>query len=350
MLINTATLRASAGSVAGVNQAYQDTGKLGFILDKEPQLTECPRVVLPPLAMSNRDAVADTFEVFKGYSPPAVFGLCNNTLTDNVIGVSSESLLLLGAFLEKPLGCLRAIGLELRAQFGMALSQAVHLAARVGLAVRIGGDIDGAQVNAKKLRGVIPRRLFHLACLQKVKFSLPANEVCLPSKVLKKLKLMLTGNERDPLAPITRPDGYSLPGQVPGKDTLIVGDTAAVFEDSLGGTVEFVGIGHFRQHPDYHLCREIKSITDVVVKNVVQVILAKSLCLPSMVTDIVGRIVHRLQSRKQGFMLLFSRLQLNLGNQLHTCIIAYHSRLDKKGGGPAFLCRLKTTVSCRYFL
>ncbi len=298
MLINTATLRASAGSVAGVNQAYQDTSKLGFILDKEPQLTECPRVLLPPLAVSNRDAVADTFEVFKGYSPPAVFGLCNNTLTDNVIGVSSESLLLLGAFLEKPLGCLRALGLELRAQFGMALSQTVHLAARVGLAVRIGGDINDAQVNAKKLSLSFYRWLLHLASLVKVKIAVAVNKVSFPNQILEKGEVSSTSYKGNCEPALYCPDRDALVCQLPGQDTFIISDTTPFLKYTLGDPVKFVGIGYLCQYPNDYLSREIKPITDVVVKHVVQVILAKSLCLPSMVTDIVGGIIPRLQSRK----------------------------------------------------
>jgi hypothetical protein len=44
-------------------------------------------------------------------------------------------------------------------------------------------------------------------------------------------------------------------------------------------------------------------------------------------------------------MLLFSWCQFNLSYQFHKTIIAYTSRLDKKGGIGGFLCQLKQAVS-----
>jgi len=314
----------------GVYQAYQDAGQSGFVLDKPAQLVESPGVLLSPLALSNRDSGTDAREVFKGSPPSSVFSPVNNPPADNVVNMCGKPSLFFRTLFQEFLCLLGAVGLEPGAELRVALSKPVDLSTGVSLTVGVSSDILYSQVDAKKLRRVIPRRLFHLACLQKVKISLPVNEVCLTGQVLKKLKLMLSGNKRKFQAAAVRPDGYSLPGQIPGKDTFIIGDTAISFEGALGSTVKLVGIGHLRQYPNDYLGRQIKPTPYVVVEKVVKVILAESLSLPGMVADIIGRVVHCLKSSEERFMLLFGRLQFNLGNQLHACIIANASRFEKE--------------------
>jgi len=344
-LIAKSTPGASLRGMPGVYQAYQDAGQSGVVLDKPTQLVESPGVLLSPLALANRDSGTDAREFFKGNPSSSVFSPVNNPPADNVVGMCGKPSLFFRALFQKSLCLLGTVGLEPGADLRVTLSKPVDLSTGVSLTIGVGSDILNPQVDAKKLGRVIPWRLFHLACLQKVKFFLPVNEVRLTGKVLKQLKLMLSGNKKKFQTAAIRPDGYSLPRQVPGKDTFIIGDTAMSLEGALGGTVKLVGIGHLRQYPNHYLGRQIKPAPYVVVEKVVKVILAKSLCLPGMVADIVGRVVHRLKSNEERFMLLFGRLQLNLGNQLHACIIAYRSRFEK-GGRPAFLCQLKQAVSC----
>ena len=350
MFIDATTYRTGAGGISWINQAYENTGEFRLVFDKLPQLIESPRVMLSPLAMANRDSVSDTAQVFQSDTPSSVFSLGNNTLADNVINVGSKAFLFFAALLEKSFRRFRIFGLKFGSKFGMSFSQAVHLGARVGLAIGVSGDIDNAKVYSKKLGRVTFWRFLNFAGLEEVEVAVPINQVGFPTEMAEHFQLPISGNKRNLQPAIKCPDRNKLVGCLPREDTLIVSNASVSVKSSFNTPVDFVGIRHLCQDPNDYLSREIKPITDVVVKNVVQVILAKSLYLPSMVTDIVGGIIHRLQSRKQGFMLFFSRLQLNLGNQLHTCIITYYSRLDNKGDSPAFLCRLKTTVSCGYFL
>ena len=349
-LRNEATLRASARGISGVNQLHDYPGEPGFILDKLPQLTERPGVLLSPLCFPNRDAVSDMGEVFKGDTPTAVFSLSNNTPTDNVIGVGSKTLLFLGAFSEKSLSLLRAIGLKFSTKFSVAFSKSVDLPTRVNLAIRVGNYIHNTQVKTKKLGGVTFRGFLNLAGLEKVEDSIPVDKVSLTGKILEEFQLPIAGREGNSQPSVKSPDRDEPVGNLPREDTLVIGDAPMTIEYPLSGTPRLVSISDLCQYPDHYLGRKVKPVAEVVVKKMMQVVLLKDLGIPSMFTDIVGRIVNRLQSRKQSFMLFFGRLQLNLGNQLHARIIAYSSRLEKKGGKPASPCQLKQAVSYGWLL
>ena len=342
-LRNRATLRAGARAIAGVNEFDQYPCALGFILDKEPQLAECPRVLLPPLALPNRDSGPDTAQIFQSNTPASVFSLCNNTLGNYVIDMDSKASFLFGPLLEKARASLRPLCLKLTPEFSVAFSETIDLVPGVGLPVRVGSDINDTQVNAKEPRRVIGGRFLDLAHLVKVEITVAINKVGFATAVFKKLGLLTSGSKSNLQPAATRPDRYL--GSLPGEDALIVGNAPMPIKCPRGLPVELVGIGNLGQHPNHYLSRESKSTSDVIVEKVVEVILAKSLCFPGMGADIVGSIVYTLQCLQQRLALLFSRYQFNLRYHFHKFVIAYTSSLDKKGGLGGFLCQLKQAVS-----
>lgn len=318
---NQATPGASLRRVSGVNQCHQYTGELSLILDKPAKLVKGPGVVLSPLAPANRDSGADALQIFKGDTASSVFGLYNNSLGNAVVDVGSKPSLLLGTLNKQSLGRLRAFGLELTPEFGMAFAKPVDLSARVNSAIGVGGDIHDAEVDTQELSRVAGRQLINLAGLEKVESTVSVNKVGLAEKVLEKLYLACPGNKGDSKPPASRPDGYRVVGYLPGQDTFVIGDAAAPVESALDSTSDFVSISHLRQHPDHDLGCKTKAAAQVIVKQVVQIILAECLCLPGPFTDIVGGIVHRLQRIQQGIVLLRGRGQLDLCYQLHSYII-----------------------------
>ncbi len=331
-LINTTTYRAGARGIARLNELNDYPGELRLIFDKLSELRERPGVLLSPLAFPNRDAVADTLEVFQCDSPSAVFSLHNNTLRDYVIDVCGKTPLFSGTLFEKAAGCLCALGLKFSPQLRVALPQSVDLITRVGLTIRVGSDILDAQINTKKLDSFTRRRLLYLTTLVKVKIPVAINKVGFSGQMPEKGKVVIAGNEGNSATAIRRPEGNGFVYQSPGQDTLIVGDTAVFAEDASCLPVEFVGVCNLGQHPDYCLSREIEPATDVVIKDIVKVVLTKDFCLPGMVANVAGSCINRLQCFKKGLMLLFGRQEFNLGNQLHSDILLDTSWLNKKGG------------------
>ena len=90
--INTTANRTSARSITRVNKFNDNPRQLCFVFDKGTQLSECPRVMLSPLAMPNRDSVTDAAQIFQSDTPASVFSLCNNALGNGVINIGSEAL------------------------------------------------------------------------------------------------------------------------------------------------------------------------------------------------------------------------------------------------------------------
>jgi len=347
-LIDTTANRTGARGVSWVNQFHDHTGEACLILDKAPELVESPRVLLPPLALANRDPVPHTFEVFKGNAAAGIFGLCNEPLADHVVGIGSKAILFARALLEKSPGCLRAIGLELLAQFGMALSKAVHLATGVGLAVRISGDTDDAKVNTQKAFRVIRMRLRGINNHSQVEGLVSEDKVGLPYDAVYPGLLISTDAHRNQLPAIKGEDRYPV-CPLPREDALVVDHSAMGLEDVDPGLIPAVALNDFTHYSDCHLCRKAVVVTKVAVGKTVEFHLAGGISLKSKVGNVVAGLIETLHRLEQGLVLLWARSKFDHQCLFHASIIDYGYQYVK-GGEPAFLCRLKTTVSCGYFL
>ena len=332
MFIDTTAYRTGLRGMPGVNQFDPDPGQPCFIFDKAPQLAECPGVLLPPLALPNRDSGSNALQILKSNSSSSVFSLRNNTLRDCVIDICSKASFLSGTLLKKPFGLFRTFTLKFSLEFGMTLSKPIYLPAGVSLTIRVRGNIFNSQVNAEKSSGVGYRRLFNLTGLVKIKLPILIDQIGFPSKVLKKLNMLFAGSKVYFQSAIYSPYGYCLIGQAPGKDAFIVGNATLILKKAFSRLVEFISVRNLCQNSHHYLSSKTKSLPQIVIKKVVKVILAKSPGLPGMVADIVSGIIYFLQGREKSFVLRFARKQFNLCNQLHSVIISQFSTLDKKGG------------------
>ena len=212
MFIDTTTGGASSGRVTRVNQRHQYSGELGLVLNKLAKLIEGPGVLLPPLTLTNRDAVSNSLEVFKGNTSTAVFGLRNNTLADAVIDMTSKASFLFGTLLEKSFRCLRIFRLKFGSKFGMPFSQPIDLSAGINLTIGVGGDIDYTQVHTEKLTGVAFRRLLNLTGLEEVKASILINQVGFATEMAEHFQLAVSGDKRYLQPAVKRPDGNKTAG------------------------------------------------------------------------------------------------------------------------------------------
>jgi len=253
MLINTTTNRTGARGVSWINQLHDYTGKACLVLDKTPELVKSPRVMLPPLALANRGPVPDALEVLKSNTAMGVFGLCNNPPAEYMVGMASKTCLFTAAFIEKSLGCLRAIRLKLLTQFGMALSQAVHLTARVGLTVGVSGDIDDTKVNTKKALGVIGLRFRDIHHNSQVEGALSQCKVGLPYNSVYPSFLIGTNAHWNELPPLESKDRYPV-CPFPGEDALVVDYSTMGLEGVKPGLIPAVALNDLSYYPDCHLC------------------------------------------------------------------------------------------------
>jgi len=306
--------------ISWVNQLHDHTGKACLVLDKAPELVKSPRVMLPPLALANRGPVPDAREVFKGNTATGVFSLCNNSLAEYMVGMGSKPVLFVGALTEKFLRCLRIFGLEFLAQFGMALSQSVNLAARVGLPVRVGGDIDNTKVNTKKALGVIGLRLRNVYDDGQVEGAISQCKVSLTYNPVYSGLLISTDAYWNGLSPLESKDGYPV-CPLPREDALVVDYSTMGLEGMDFGLVPAIALNDLSYYPNCHLCRKAVMLSKVAIGKAVEFHLRSRIALEGKIGDIVARLIEAFHSLQQGLMLFESRCEFDHQRLFHVSII-----------------------------
>ena len=309
-LIDTTAYGASARGVSWVNQFHDHTDEAGLVLDKASELAERPGVMLSPLALANRDPVSDAREVFKGNTATGVFGLRNNPLTEHVVDISGKTCLFARTLYQKPLGCLRAVGLEFPSQFGMAFSQTVHLASGVGFSVGIGGNIDDAKVDAQKALGVVGVWFGGIDHHGQVEGLISEDKVGLPDNAVESRFLVGTDAHGYEFSSLKGKDGYPV-GALPGEDTLVIDHGAVGLESVNLGLILAVALDHLTDNPDCHLCRKTIMLTKVAICKVVELHLRGCISLESKLRDVVAGLVESLHRFKQGLILFGVRCEFD---------------------------------------
>ena len=74
----------------GIDQLDPHASSLRLVGDKLPQLVKSPSRHAGALRLAKPDASPDALEVFEGDTPDSAFSLLNDTLGEDVIGVSTE--------------------------------------------------------------------------------------------------------------------------------------------------------------------------------------------------------------------------------------------------------------------
>lgn len=320
MFINTATYRTCARGVTGVNQFNHDPSEFGFILDKGSQLSEGPRVLLSPLAMSNRDSGTDTLEVFKGDTPSSAFSLFNNPLRDYVVDISSEALFLFRAFHEKSFGLFGAIGLKSGAKFSMAFSKPVDLPPTVDFSIRVGSYIYNTKVNTNEAVRLIWCRLRGVNHNCQIEDALTENKVGLSHLPINSGFLVSTNPDRDNLTAVECEDRNSIQA-FPGKDALVVDHSSVWLEEVLSIHICLIALRNFGYSPYGHLGRKIIVLTKVAIDNMVEIVLPESFTVKSNITSVVAGFVKPLHHLKERLVLLLARSEFDHQCLLHNSIV-----------------------------
>jgi len=329
-LINTTAYGAGSGSVARVNSLNHNPHKLGFVLDKRPQLVESPRVLLPPLALANRYPVTDTAEVFQGDTPASAFSLCNNTLADSVVDIRGKTSLFARTLSEKPLGLLRPFGLELALEFSMSLPKPVDLCPRVSLPVRVGDDINDAEVNTKKTVGFVWRRLWRIYHNSKVEDAVSEDKVGLPNLTVKPRFLIGTDSGGDNQPAIKRENGDFIE-PLPRQDTLVKNHRRMWAKLMLGNLTHLVAFRYLSYRTDCHLRRETKPLSQLVVDKPMYVELPESLSLERHVRSVIAGLIKGFHSLNQSFVLLWRRCEFYHQCLFHVIAIIEQNSLQCQG-------------------
>ena len=349
-LINATTFGTGATGVTGVYQDQRHTHQLRLVLQLLAQVVKCPRVVLSPLALSNRNSLSNARQIFEGNAERVPLSLFNNSLGDYVVNGLRHALLFVVALLEQAASRLRAFALQFPTQAGMAMTQSVKVIARIILAIAGSGDIDDSQIHTQKLLHVLRVRGINLASGEQVKLAVNQTQVGLATLRLEQFELALASPEGNSLAALRRPNADFLLSDVPAQDAVIVGNRAVWLEGARRLAVKLIGVGDLRDATHHDLGRQSKLRLDSVVHQLVNAKLMELALLPGYVADVVASGIGLLKCFEQTLMLFWCRLQLDPGREFHAHIIAHYHLFDKKEGTAQFLPRLKTGVSLRQIL
>lgn len=231
--VNMSTCRAGVRGVPRVNRDHWHASQPCLVLDQGTELEERPAMQRGSLSATNRYPFADTAQVFESDPASGVFRSSHNAFADRVVGVGGKAVLFAGQILEAAARRLRAFALQFGAQAAVTAAHIVHSAAAINRPVAVSSNIDNAQVYAKEVAHVFDGRLVHFADLMQVERAAPVHQIRFALHVRQQGKLALARDERDGLPPADCPNAHGLRGQLPGQNSLVVGDTAVWSKHAL---------------------------------------------------------------------------------------------------------------------
>ena len=302
---------------------------------------ETPRMMDATLGPSNRYPITDALEVFQGNTPTGAFGLRNQQFGDDVVNIAGKSRFLLTALLEESLCGLSTLRLEIGPQSGMTMAQAVDLPAGVSIALRVRGNIDDSEVNAKPVFRFIGRRFGDIHDHGEIELAFTADEVNLSANVLQPSRLISAEDNGDKLPALEREDGNAVKA-FPGQYSLVVDDGSAWAEGRLLGLVPLVRFAGLGNSADGQLRRQPELLPDVMVDDLLQTDLVScSLLKSDLRNNIAGGVeaFHRLDERNG---LFGRRLEFDHQCQVHDSSITQYRQYINRKGRTAIPPRIKT--------
>ena len=137
--------------VARIDQHHWHPDTRRLVLHEGAPLSKCPVGVARSLPPSNRDALADTLELFQSDSAAGVFGGAHQRLADAVVRVKLEARLLSSQGLEFAFGRACPAALQIAPAVGETAPLLFDARAAIDGGIRVGGDVADAQVDAEKV-------------------------------------------------------------------------------------------------------------------------------------------------------------------------------------------------------
>ncbi len=325
----------------------QHPGDLGLVLDEGAKLGERPREVATPLAFANRCPVPDAFKVFKSDHTAGVFGLCHDPFADHVIDAATKEGLTPCKPAQVPLGRLGTPVLERSLQPFSAFPDDINPCVGIEHPIAIDGDVNDAHIDPEDSDRVVGCGLRGIDGEGEVEETLAEQQVALLDDSVDAGFLVFAdpdGNEKSALEGQDR----DLVEALEGKDTVIVDHCRVGTEDVDARLVSAIDLYDLPYGSDSHLGRESVVISEIAIRKVVEFHLGRSVPLEGKMGDVIARLVEPFHRLKERLVLLWRGSQLDHQRLFHASIIDTYSPFVKywKEEDGAFLCRLKTPVSC----
>src|SRR5262245_5987286 len=149
MFIAMTTYSTGTRRVARVNVDHTHARKLRLVADKRAQLPKSPGMAHTTLLASNRDSLADLYQILQSECLTLRLRLSHQRLADAVIHIFLKAMLAPGILAQPPTSTAALFDLQPAAVVVSLLPNCLNLLAAVRLAIRVGSKIHDAQVNAQ---------------------------------------------------------------------------------------------------------------------------------------------------------------------------------------------------------
>lgn len=277
--------------------------------------------------------LSDAFKFLNRNRRVCAFGFLNKLFTDDVIFVATKVCFFVFAILQRathllwpcaacfPL-CRRT--LQSLAACVVTLSNLLDLCAGKDLSVRVGRQVDDAEVNSQNILRRASRQLFHVTDRVQVKVPLAIHKVNFTFPKRQQLPLVVAAHERDGFSAANCPQVHRFVFSETN-NSIVVSNRTMTLERALPLVVQLISVAHFGNAAHDHLRREIKAVFRGVIGQLVQRKLFKGwlwLCLPTLLTNPIASGISSLKRLFERDSLLFGRLQFEIHNQLHAAIIS----------------------------
>jgi hypothetical protein len=158
-LVHLPAHRTGNTRILGVYEHDLDALLLRLIINEKPELTECPRMTVATLRLSDLNTGTDALEVLQGDPSTRAFGLRDQILGDGMVDMTGEALFRPTTHLKKPFRRFCSLSLESPADLGMPFSESPELTGGkrmvvlgVGDPVGVHGDSGESKVYPKVIQ------------------------------------------------------------------------------------------------------------------------------------------------------------------------------------------------------
>lgn len=324
--LSVAAFVATLRGVGGVYNDNRHSNNRGLVLNETAKLRECPLAHAVSLARPEPSALPDAAQVLKSDSALAVCSLVNDTPADNVVGIFLKSALTarksleLAAHILWPLVlslALCGLALKLLLLSQVVLARCLDFCTVKMLAIAVRSKMHRAHINTDEIGCRSWRILRQVNRYEQEPLAIFAeNQIRLTLSQRKAFALVRAHHERDNHAALQRQDANPV-NAFETHQPLVERNRSVLAKLRADILVSLVGFAHLSDAAHGHLSREVESLSQVRVVELLQIDLVGGAFCKRLARKPVRRFAERL---KRGFHfrgLLAVGEQLNLQRQFH---------------------------------
>ena len=316
-LVDVAAFGTRSTRIARVHGDKSNAGEDGLVAEERAQLEERPRMQRRALGLANGYPVADAAEIFHGDTASGVFGLANDRLAEDVIGVGVETLLPPSELPEMALGAPGACRLKTGAELGETRTDSESVLAGVGFAVRVDGKVADAEVDAEPAFRIDRRPVRDVDGHEEKELALAVDEVGLSAHSFESASVVGANGARNDDAAVEREQAHAVEAVLERVEPLVVGDGAERLERAEFRLVAPVDLADLRDGAHGVLGGETEAVAELAVVGALEADLVGALRLEGALSQPRAGFVHAPHGGEQSPSLLGRDEQLHGRDELH---------------------------------